>query len=165
MVVAAAVTERSLFLLCLCARITGATSYGEVGKADFGKYMEYFISLVLFVFLMFVLVAYMVLVQDIWTSIIKIMGHVEEPNSNLVLLIILVVMSPFLVQSMRHALRFNCYIDFGAVSRLCLALCHHALTSPCPSPLLLWTSSFNDVLFSFPIITVSFMSIFNVLPI
>ena len=50
MIIAGIVTERSLYLLCICARTTGATSYGEVGKVAFGKYMEYFISLLLFVF-------------------------------------------------------------------------------------------------------------------
>jgi amino acid permease len=40
MIVAAIITDRSLYLLCLCARQTGATSYGEVGKVAFGKYME-----------------------------------------------------------------------------------------------------------------------------
>lgn len=40
MITAGIVTDRSLYLLCLCARQTGATSYGEVGKVAFGKYME-----------------------------------------------------------------------------------------------------------------------------
>jgi amino acid permease len=165
MVVAAIVTERSLYLLCLCARLTGATSYGEVGKVAFGKYMEYFISFVLFVFLMFILVAYMVLVQDIWTSIVEIVTGIESANPSVVLLVILVLMSPFLFQRTLHALRFNCYIGFGSVSILCLSLCHHAWTTPWPEPLLLWTSSIGDVLFAFPIIILSFMSIFNILPI
>jgi amino acid permease len=167
MIVAGVVTERSLYLLCLCARITGATSYGEVGKVAFGKNMEYFISLVLFVFLMFVLVGYMILVRDIWTSIVEIVvvRLKATPNSDAVLLIIVLFMSPFLVQRSLHALRFNCYVGFGSVSILCLALCHHALTSPWPTPLLLWSSSFSDILFAFPIIVLSFMSIYNVLPI
>jgi amino acid permease len=166
MIVAAIVTERSLYLLCLCARITGATSYGEVGKAAFGKYMEYFISMVLFVFLMFVLVGYMVLVRDIWSSIIKIVLQLKTPpNAQLVLLGILLAMSPFLVQRSLHSLRYNCYIGFASVSILCMALCHHALVTPMPSPLLLWSTSFGDILFSFPIIILSFLSIFNVLPI
>lgn len=165
MLVAAVATERSLYLLCLCARITGATSYGEVGKFAFGTSMEYFISLVLFVFLMFVLVGYMVLAKDIWTSIVQIVTGVQDIDSSQVLLVLLIFMSPFLVQKTLHALRFNCYVGLSSVSILCLALCHHAFTTPLPRPLVLWSNSLDDILFAFPIITLSFLSIFNVLPI
>jgi amino acid permease len=165
MLVAAVVTERSLYLLCLCARITGATSYGEVGKFAFGTSMEYFISLVLFVFLTVVLVGYMVLVKDIWTSIVQIVTGVQDIDSGQVLLVLLIFMSPFLVQKTLHALRFNCYIGLLSVSILCLALCRHAFISPLPVPLVLWSNSLDDILFAFPIITLSFLSIFNVLPI
>jgi amino acid permease len=119
----------------------------------------------LFVFLAFVLTAFMVLIQDIWTDIVEIIGKIENANENIVLLVIIAIMSPFLVQRTLHALRFNCYVAFGAVSILCLALCHHALTSPLPKPVLLWTTSMSDALFAFPIITLSFLSIFNILPI
>jgi amino acid permease len=166
MIFAAIVTDRSLYLMCLCARQTGAASYGEVGKAAYGKYMEYFISLLLFVFLMFVLVAFMVLSKDIWTSVVQIVGGIEEPNGDFVLLISILIISPFLVQRTLHALRFNCYVGFGSVSILCFALCHRALTTTTiQEPLLLWSTSLEDVLFAFPIFTLSFMSVFNILPI
>ena len=165
MLLAAILTERTLYLLCLCARYTGANSYGEVGKAAFGKYMEYFISFMLSIFLMFVLVGYMVLIKDIWTSIVKIISGFDNPNAAFVLLAVVLFMSPFLVQKTLYALRYNCYVGFASVSVLCIALCHHAFTTPLPSPLLLWTTDWNDILFAFPIITLSFLSIFNVLPI
>jgi amino acid permease len=40
MVITAIITERSLYLLCLCSRLTGAATYGEVGEAAFGKNMD-----------------------------------------------------------------------------------------------------------------------------
>lgn len=107
----------------------------------------------------------MVLNQDIWTDIVEIIGKIENANENIVLLVIIAIMSPFLVQRTLHALRFNCYVGFGSVSILCLALGHRALTTPLPKPLLLWTTSTSDALFAFPIITLSFLSIFNILPI
>jgi amino acid permease len=166
MIVAALVTERSLYLLCLCARLTGATSYGEVGKVAFGIYMEYFISLLIFVFLMFVLVAYMVLLQDIWSDLIEIiLGLDSRPDAPTVLFCILFLMGPFLAQRSLYALRYNCYVGFASVSILCLALCHHAIVTPLPSTLRLWGKDLDDVLFAFPIIILSFLSIFNVLPI
>jgi amino acid permease len=124
-----------------------------------------FISGLLFVFLAFVLTAFMVLNRDIWTDIVEIIGKIENANENVVLLVIIAIMSPFLVQRTLHALRFNCYVGFGSVSILCLALCHHALTTPLPKPLLLWTTSLGDAVSAFPIITLSFLSIFNILPI
>eukprot|EP00980_Cylindrotheca_fusiformis_P016130 scaffold4790_cov98-Cylindrotheca_fusiformis.AAC.14 len=167
MLAAAIITERSLYLLCLCARITGASSYGEVGKHAFGTSMEYFISLLLIVVLIFLLIAYMVLVQDIWTSIFQVATGTMENNihRSYVLFAILLFMSPFLVQKTLHALRFNCFVGLASVSVLCVALCHHAITTPLPKPVLLWTDSFADVLFAFPIISLSFLSIFNILPI
>jgi len=166
MIVAAVVTERSLYLLCLCARQTGATSYGEVGKAAFGIYMEYFISLLIFVFLMFVLVGYMVLLKDIWSDLIQIMfAMTTPPQASSVLFWILVAMGPFLAQRSLYALRYNCYVGFVSVSVLCLALCHHATVTPLQSTILLWGTDREDVLFAFPMIVLSFLSIFNVLPI
>lgn len=177
MVIAAIVTERSMYLLCLCARMTGATSYGEVGKVAFGKGMEYFVSILLFVLLQFALVAYMVLLQDIWTSLLFQWAPEEQDiDKNMVLLFILVIMSPFFVQDTLHALRYNCYVSFASVSILCLALCRSAfitVTSAEPltsviveqTALKWWSSSADDILFAFPIITLSFLGIFNVLPI
>lgn len=166
MILAALVTERSLYLLCLCARRTGATTYGEVGKAAFGKHMEYFISLLLFFFLALVLVGYMVLLQDIWSDIVEIVLRLDAPPSApLVLLCILVLMAPFLVERTLHSLRFNCYVGFASVSVLCLALCHHAITVPLPTNLRMWGDDLDDILFAFPIIILSFLSIFNVLQI
>lgn len=165
MMIAAVITERSLYLLCLCSRLTGATSYGEVGEAAFGPWMEYFISGVLGIFLVFVIIAYMVLAQDIWSSLVEIAARLETPpNKDLVLVAIVILITPFLVQGTLHALRFNCYIGFSSVSILCLALVHHAWVST-NSYILWWSNDLEDILIAFPIITLSFLSIFNVLPI
>lgn len=162
MLLSAAITDRSLYLLCLSARLSGVSSYGEIGKVAFGVWMERGISLMLFVFLLFVLVAFMVLVKDIWTPIVGMV--VKGCNDDLVLFVMLLLMSPFLLQKKLHALRFNCYVGFVSVSILCIALCHHGFLSPRPH-LKLWPTNISDVLFAFPIITLSFLSHFNILPI
>mmetsp|Transcript_12097 Transcript_12097/g.18567 ORF Transcript_12097/g.18567 Transcript_12097/m.18567 type:complete len:434 (+) Transcript_12097:118-1419(+) len=163
MIFAAIITDRSLYLLCITARKTGATSYGQVGNDAFGEWMDWFISGLLVVFLVFVLTAYMVLLKDIWTPLLQLLVTVEVDGS-IVLLGIVLIMTPFMVQRTLHTLRFNCYIGFGAVSILCLALLHHGL-SALPTSLKLFPDSIRDVLFSFPIIMLSFLSTFNVLPI
>jgi amino acid permease len=166
MIFAAVITDRSLYLLCLCARQTRVKTYGQVGKAAFGPWMETAISGLLFVFLLFVLVAYMVLIRDIWTPVVGL--WVADPQGNLVLFGILLLVSPFLVQKTLYELRFNCYVGFCSVSILCLALAHHAIlkvTSDESTEILYITSYVGDALFAFPIITLSFLSSFNVLPV
>ena len=91
MVISMLITERSLFLLCLCARISGATTYGEVGKAAFGTKGEYGISMILFVYLMFVSVAFMILVQDIWTSVVVMLSKQDIEDTNDLIIVILLV--------------------------------------------------------------------------
>ena len=179
MVLAAAITAKSLHLLCSTARKTGATSFGGVGKDAFGAWMDTGISVLLFVFLLFVLVAYMVLLRDIWTPLVQLL--LPQVSGDVVLLVIIITMSPCLVQRTLHALRFNCYIGFGSVSLLCVALLHHAAiailtmqhgaaypvttTTTETTHLKYYPESFADALFAFPIITLSFLSAFNVLSI
>ena len=166
MVVAAITTERAMYLLCLCSRITGAKTYGEVGEAAFGKNMEYFISCALCIFLCFAMIGYMVLAKDIWTSVIAVIGKMETPpNDEFVLGVIIILLVPLLVQKSLHALRFSCYVGVFSVSTLCLALVRHAMAVPTWSNVLLWSTNFEDVLVAFPIISLSFLGIFNVLPI
>jgi amino acid permease len=166
MLVAAIVTERSMYLLCLCSRLTGAKTYGEVGEAAFGKSMEYFISCILCVFLFFAIIGYMVLAKDIWTSVLMVVGVMETPaNDELVLGAIIILIVPFLVQKSLYALRFNCYVGFISVSTLCVALVRHAWATPVWSDIMWWSTDLEDVLVAFPIISLSFLGIFNILPI
>jgi amino acid permease len=169
MILSAIITDQSLYLLCLAARKTGATSYGQVGRDAFGPLMDTSISVLLFVFLLFVLTAYMVLLRDIWTPLVNTRVFPNSINGDLVLLAILVLMSPFLVQRTLYSLRFNCYTGFGSVSILCVALVHHAWItfdwSVSKSTVKLFPEQWGDALFAFPIIMLSFLSAFNVLPI
>jgi len=162
MVFAAVITAKSLNLLCIAARKTGATSYGGVGKDAYGAWMDTSISALLCVFLHFVLVAYMVILRDIWTPLVRLL--LPEISGDVVLFGTLVSMSPFLGQRTLHALRFNCYIGMSSISLLCLALVHHAFVAE-KKNLKYFPEKIGDALFAFPIITLSFVSAFNVLSI
>ena len=129
MIVAAIITDLSLWILCLAARHSGAQDYGEVGRMAFGKQMEWFISGLLFVFLLFVIVAYMILVRDIWTPLITKLPFLEGAPDDWILCGICVVLSPFLVQKELHALRYNCYVGFGSLAVLSIILCLRAWTT------------------------------------
>lgn len=190
MIGAAIMTEFSIYILCSAARRTGAKTFGEVCLHCFGTKMELFTSLLLFVFLSFVIVAYMVLVKSIWTPILEELfdslisvsnstGHhhyftnESQNNGNMVLLLILISVSPLLLKKDLHALRYNCYIGFASISVLCLAMLYRAIQkcetniNGSPASDILWvnTSSFQDVLFAFPIVTLSFLATFNVPPV
>lgn len=196
MLLAAICTDQSCSWLCWCARQETGTvlaSYGQVGHAAFGPLFEVFISALLFVFLVFVLIAYMVLVKDIWTPVICTLflpntdtrtltpTQLQERDDYwgpLVLLATILFMAPFLLQKTLHALRFNCYVGFASVSILCLALCYHALVDPITANTtattnVLFAASFwfqppnstQDVITAFPILMLSFLCHFNVNPI
>jgi amino acid permease len=138
--------------------------------------METFLAVLLGIFLLFVLVAYQVLLRDIWTPLIalslKFVGVTCNINGNFVLVFLLFLMGPFLVQHNLHALRYNCFIGFVSVSVLCAALCHHAFWGKYPThygkegeedSILYFTQQPSDILFAFPIIALSFLSHFNIL--
>jgi len=153
----------------------------EVARCAFGKPAEWGVAGLLAVFLLFVVTAYMVLLRDIWTPLLLTNAAAETENSNnVVLLGCVVVMIPFLVQRELHALRYNCYVGFASISILCGALCYRAWTAAAAdqndnttaqeqsiisAATATTTTSFSDILFAFPIITLSFLSQFNILPI
>ena len=147
MLISAYMTYMSLITLCYSSRRSGGSSYGEVVRSAFGERMEEGVSWVLFIFLLFVIAAYMVLIRDIWTPLVRLLflllHHnnnaisrdeddedgddsdivVEEVNGDRVLMGIILLLLPFLFQRSLHALRWNCYIGFGSILVLCVALC------------------------------------------
>jgi amino acid permease len=154
-ILAAVTTAFSLYILCSCSRRSGASSYGGVARVAFGPGLELFTTVLLFVFLAFVSVAYMVLVKNIWTPIVMTAArhfsnnpysaaiasesdntatpvHDADVHNNLqdwenaVLLGILVLVSPFLLKRDLHALRHNCYVGFVSITILCVAMIYRA---------------------------------------
>jgi len=181
MIVAAITTAFSLYILCSCSRRSGASSYGGVARVAFGPGLELFTTLLLFVFLIFVIIGYMVLVKNIWTPIVIALMqniHLESDENainvkqleNIVLLVIIVLVSPFLLKQDLHALRHNCYVGFVSTAILSAAILYRAyelnvIEDPnlFQSNVLWFTNSFADALFAYPIITLAFLCSFNVI--
>ncbi len=110
-----------------------------------------------------------------------------EMNSDYVLMTIILLLLPFLFQRSLHALRWNCYIGFASVMILCIALVrggwqrfHDEILSdddddnPVPpfedndnGLSIQWFKipTLGEVLFSFPIVTCSFLCHFNIISI
>lgn len=188
MILSAYMTYMGLSMLCMCSRRGGGSSYGEIVRSAFGERAEEGVSWLLFVFLVFVIVGYMVLIRDIWTPLVteavnattSIDQHVDEVNGDYVLMGIIGIMLPFLIQRSLHALRWNCYIGFASVSILTLALCRGGLQRLYDNIIaddddtnqqddftihFFKVPSVEEILFSFPIVTCSFLCHFNIIAI
>jgi len=180
MLLSAYMSYVSLTMLCYCGRRGGGSSYGEVVRSAFGPRMEEGMTCLLFVFLMFIVVAYMLLIRDIWTPLVlrnnvsRGKGGEVEEEGNLVLLAIVGLLLPLLFQRSLHALRYNCYIGFASIFLLCIALwrggvekrnapdyANHQDASLTIE--FLKMPSVQDALFSFPIVIGLFICHFNVI--
>lgn len=145
MMVGAMITEFSLYLLIVCARRTGARTYGGVAEAAFGRLANVVTTITLVIMLFGTLIAYQVLMRDIWSGVIfaivptrlqhLLTGHwsiVEDQEvnqrqaANVLLSIILLLAFPLLLQKDLHALRHTCYLGFSSCVLLAIAVTYRA---------------------------------------
>ena len=141
-------------------------------------------------FLMFVGIAFCVLIRDVNTSIVRLVfpeseeqeGSREGSSSSsssssltAVLLYSMVTVFPFMLQTNLLSLRYNCFVGFFSVLLLMFALVYRSYeynVSTPPPPLtpysrfnddVLWTTtSYVDALFAFPLVALAFLSQFNI---
>jgi amino acid permease len=185
MIFSAIMTDFAMYILCSCARRTGGKSYGDVTRIAFGAKAEIGVTILLAVFLCCVMVAFMVLVKDIWTPLIIYAipalktysldkWHVDPDVSSLpsdVFLVVFIVLSlPLLFQKDLHALRHTCYVGFASLLLLIVAICGRTYELNFVTDVgsfqkkVKWmTYDINDIIYAFPIISLSFFSIYNVL--
>mmetsp|Transcript_18741 Transcript_18741/g.23012 ORF Transcript_18741/g.23012 Transcript_18741/m.23012 type:complete len:464 (-) Transcript_18741:142-1533(-) len=171
MVTSACMTVFSMDLLCFCARRMGSKSYVELTRHAFGRECELATTVLLAVFLWFVIVAYMVLVKDIWTPFFRSFFSSSHPNmsGDTVLLIMIALVSPFFLKHDLHSLRYNCYVGFFSITILAFALVTRAVQTNLNHPDLFGneatfvTSDPYNALYVFPIISFSYISQFNVI--
>jgi amino acid permease len=181
MILAAVITDFSLYILCSCSRRTGASSYGGVALCAFGPGMEFVTTIALLVYLLFVLVGYMVLVADICAPVIMILITGEDVQAasvfvlgfsarNIILFVLLLILMPLLLKKDLHSLRHTCYIGFGAICVLCAGMAYRAYE--CNSftgihnfrkDVRYMPESIAGCLYAFPIIGLAFLSQFNVI--
>ena len=188
MIFAATITKFSMYILCSCARRTGGRSYGDCAKKAFGPLAEIVATFLLVFLLSFVLVAYMVLVKDIATPMVlyiwpalttlfaKVAGVsatnedvVVDVASRYILVVLLLFISPLLLKRDLHALRHTCYVGMVSALVLLVGVVHRCVEKNVfQEPGLfrekvVWWGDTDGIMFSFPIIVLSFFSIYNVL--
>jgi len=188
MLFAAGITNFSMYILCSCARRTGGRSYGDVMRNAFGPVAEIVATALLFLLLFFVLVAYMVLLKDIWTPVLlnlipalrdffwKVTSadfNNDDDNSGMeeaskyMLAVLVMCALPMLLQTDLHALRHTCYVGFASAVVLMLGVTQQAIErnifqdKGVFAKNVLWVGDFDGIMYAFPIIVLSFFSIYN----
>lgn len=138
MIFAAITTDFSLYILCSCARRTGGRSYGDVTLVAFGPLAEMATTVLLFLLLSFMLTAYIVLVEDVWTPMVLAVIPAQRiipfdatniPQDELanvagdyIALVALALVSPFLLKRDLYALRYTCYVGLCSAFLLACAI-------------------------------------------
>eukprot|EP00977_Amphora_coffeiformis_P018545 scaffold6566_cov125-Amphora_coffeaeformis.AAC.11 len=197
MLFSAGITHFSMYILCSCARRTGGRSYGDVMRNAFGPAAEVGATVLLAFLLFFVLVAYQVLLKDIWTPVLlqafpmlkNVFMTLDDPDSDgdqvstdanndspdmarashYMLVALLLCTAPLLLQTDLHALRHTCYVGFGSAIVLMLGVTQQALwRNLYQQPGIFaqkvkWVGDLDGIMYAFPIIVLSFFSIYNVL--
>lgn len=183
MIVSAFATEFGLYILCSCARRTGSASYMEIARHAFGVGAEIFLTIILFLFLMGALCAYCVLLKGVFAPMAKdllsssfvtlpIDVNGEQFDSS-VLLCILLLVSPLMLMRSLYALRNICYVGFTSVCVIAISIgirafqenfTTNAIEAENPkAEVKFFTDNVEDFLFSFPIIVLSFLCVFNII--
>ncbi len=186
MLISAYATYMSLMMLCYSSRRSGASSFGEVVRIAYGAKAEVGVNLILFIYISFVVAAFMVLIRDIWTPLVGMfLGTAVDDKDNggvsgdRVLMGFMLFLLPFLFQRSLHALKWNCYIGFASIIVLCTALVQGGFQRQHSLHLggtdhqddgtynIEWfkVPSVQDALFAFPIVMLAFLCQFNVLSI
>lgn len=129
LIIAAIVTEFSLYILCSCARRTGGRSYMEIVRYCFGPIAEIFTSCLLVLLCGMMMVGYMVLIMGIFTPIVReffpasiLVRHSDEQLEVSILIIALVLVSPFLFKRDLYSLRHVCFVGCSSVCFLAIAI-------------------------------------------
>mmetsp|Transcript_10465 Transcript_10465/g.28943 ORF Transcript_10465/g.28943 Transcript_10465/m.28943 type:complete len:854 (+) Transcript_10465:135-2696(+) len=146
MLYGAIVTDFCLVCLVDAARKTGGRTYGDVAAAAFGSVSQVVTTLTIGLMLCGTMIAYQVLVRDIWTPVVFFLLQQMAPSAsedddhhhpdgeiqvdiesaNILLACILVIALPLLWKKDLYALRHTCYVGFGSCVLLMVAVVYRA---------------------------------------
>ncbi|KAF1334983.1 Sodium-coupled neutral amino acid transporter, partial [Globisporangium splendens] len=187
MVLSAAASNFSLYVIVSCSRRGGATTYEEIVRKALGPKAG-LITVTLLVLLTFLtMVAYVILVKDLVGSLgeqFLFARAISVAEKNVLTLICMTLILPVLFTRSMDALRFTSMLSLMSVLLLATAITiravnslqsHEDATSSAPLstdqvadrtiPIKLFPTHWQDPVFAFPIISISFLCHFNVLPV
>ncbi|KAG2769413.1 hypothetical protein JG687_00003840 [Phytophthora cactorum] len=177
MVIASSASTFSLYVIVSCSRRGRAASYEEVVRKALGARAGR-ITVVLLVLLTFLtLVAYVILTKDLVGSLGASFLYnrpISEAEQNVLTIVCVLLVSPALLARSMDALRFTSIFSLVSVLVLAIAITvravdatfsHHDIQEEPQIPIKLTPDSWADAAYAFPIISVSFLCHFNVLPV
>mmetsp|Transcript_4952 Transcript_4952/g.6525 ORF Transcript_4952/g.6525 Transcript_4952/m.6525 type:complete len:522 (-) Transcript_4952:371-1936(-) len=164
-------SDFALYILCSCSRRSGTINYVEVAKHAFGEAGGYFVTMMLSIFILFIVVAYQVLLRDIASGIVEFfIGYdLDMQGKTHVLIVCIAILSPLCFFNSLYSLRYTCYLGFAAVCLLTASLVYSATELNMQHPNLFnehamtATTSITDILYVLPILAVSYVCQFNML--
>ena len=183
MLFSAIATDFTMYLLVSCARRTGGRTYGDVAQSAFGSGAQVITTASLAFILCGSMIAFQVLVRDVWTPVIYAIvpsfetmllnlahGSTRQAD-NILLGLIQFLVFPLLLKKDLHSLRHMCYVGFLSCILLTLAIVYrageHLLQQSKESnqtfSIKWYSTNASDWLFCFPLATVCFFCSFNVL--
>ncbi|KAG7394346.1 hypothetical protein PHYBOEH_005278 [Phytophthora boehmeriae] len=180
MIIAASASTFSLYVIVSCSRRGSAASYEEVVRKALGARAGR-ITVVLLVLLTFLtLVAYVILTKDLVGSLGSqfLYGRaLSVAEQNVLTIVCVLLVSPALLAQSMDALRFTSVFSLVSVLVLAIAITIRAVDvvfkqkdildveSEPVIPVKLVPTTWVDAAYAFPIISVSFLCHFNVLPV
>lgn len=176
MIVSATASNFSLYVIVSSSRRGGVTTYEEVVRKALGVRAG-LVTVILLVMLTFLtMVAYTILIKDLVGSLGAqfLYGRVlSVAEQNVLTVICLATVSPFLFAKSMDALRFTSIFSLLSVFVLAIAITVRAThTRPQDAslvhddvPIKWFPDNWKDPMYAFPIISVSFLCHFNVLPV
>jgi amino acid permease len=151
-------SDFTLYVLCSSSRRSGAKSYQAIARQCYGPRTEGLLMALLLFFLLLVLTAYMILLEDTATSLLEFMvGHrLRQGNNNnhIKLLVLSLITKPSFRQGKHrlilvactylalplclckslHALRYTCYLGFVSVVVLTVSIAYRSVSSIVAAP-------------------------------
>ncbi len=161
-------TVFTLEVICICARKTGATSYPGVIEKMLGGNFRIFFSVLLLLILFAIIVGFLILMRQIGTNIVIFLTD-NRMHPTVVMLCSTAISFPLMLSGSLYRLRYACYISCFSV--VCLLI---NMTGLVVYPIYthqhyvyahvrLWPGSYMDIIESVPIISMLFLSHFNIL--
>jgi amino acid permease len=186
MIVSAAASTFSLYVIVSCSRRGRAATYEEVVRKALGPRAG-LVTVVLLVLLTFLtLVAYVILIKDLVGALGAqfLYGRaISVTEKNVLTVVCVLLVSPVLFARSMNSLRFTSVFSLVAVLVLAIAITVRAIgalehdgeyssdnadvVTPVNAdvPVKLFPTRWQDPVYAFPIISVSFLCHFNVLPV
>jgi amino acid permease len=171
LVASAASTDIAIYLLISCSRRTGSSSFVGVARDAFGKPAELLTVYLLFMVTIMSTLGYLILARDNISDIVSwtIGAELESFGKNMVVFAIAATIFPLCLTRSLSGLGATCFVSFSSVCILALVLLVRSVQHNFANPdaiydVKLWPASLMDGFFALPIISVSYLCVFNVLP-